>query len=56
MEKRRICGIEQAYNQGAVDLEKIRFLVIYTQYALKILPSLPLSIMTNGKSAMMPVR
>jgi hypothetical protein len=46
MEKRH-CGIEQAYNQGAIDWKNL-FPVIYILFALKISLNLLLSIMTSG--------
>jgi hypothetical protein len=39
-----ICGIEQAYNQGAIDWKNL-FPVIYILFALKISLNLLLSIM-----------
>jgi hypothetical protein len=44
---KRHCGIEQAYNQGAIDWKNL-FPVIYILFALKISLNLLLSIMTSG--------
>jgi hypothetical protein len=52
MEK-ALCGIEQAYNQGAI--EKNLFPVIYILFALKISLNLLLSIMTSGIFVIQPV-
>jgi hypothetical protein len=52
--KTSLCGIEQAYNQGAIDWKNL-FPVIYILFALKISLNLLLSIMTSGIFVIQPV-